>query len=97
MKLLNWTDENGFKRQCWVKDTDNIPDYGIPYNPPSMDSLGLDTDISRELYNALFDRKLFSYVDVLNSGNGVTSILRQLGLIKYRQQVLTLYKVDNRR
>lgn len=97
MKLLKWEDENGLIRQSWVKNDVDIPDYGIPNDPPDLTSLGLPPAVCRELHNNLVENGLVTYQDVLRSGNGVTSILRQMDLKQYRQQVLTLYKLDNRR
>ena len=97
MKLLKWTDASGLMRQSWVKDDVDIPDYGIPNDPPDLSSLGLPPAVCKTLHNHLVENGLITYLDVLKSGNGVTSILRQMGLKQYRQQLLTLYKLDNRR
>ena len=96
MKLLKWADENGFKRQSWVKNNDVVPEYGIPYDPPDLSSLELSQEKCRELHNRLIESGLITYLDVLKSGSGVTSILRQMDFLKYRQQILLLYKLDRR-
>lgn len=96
MKLLKWTDEDGFKRLCWVKNDDTSPRYGIPHDPPDFSGVGLTLAQCRELHNHLVENKLITYLDVLNSGAGVTSILRQMKLKRFRQQVLLKYKLDRR-
>jgi len=96
MKLLKWTDEYGFNRQSWVKDADMEPDYGIPHDPPDFSDAGLSPDQCRELHNRLVDEGLITHLDVLRGGGRVSAILRQMGLKKYRRQVLTQYKLDRR-
>lgn len=96
MKLLKWTDDDGFLRQSWVKEDDITPRYGIPHEPPDLASLCLPPGQQRELHNRLVESGLITHLDVINSGAGVTSILRQMKLKHLRQQVLLLYKLDRR-
>lgn len=96
MKLLKFTDDNGYLRQCWVKDNDTNPKYGIPHNPPDLSELGLTSQQQMILHNRLVESGLITHQDVIRSGAGVTTILRQLKLKYLRQQILLLYKLDRR-
>lgn len=93
MKLLQYTDKDGYVRNSWVKDGDKVPTYGIPHDPPDLTDLELTDTDRRELHNALVEAGLFTHPDVLRSGSGVTNILKRLGLGHLRRQVLTLYKL----
>lgn len=96
MKLLKYEDKEGYIRHSWVRDKDNNPAYGIPRNPPDLSSLGLPPPQQKELHNRLAESKLFDHLDVLNSGNGVTGILKRMELGHLRRQVINLYKIANR-
>ena len=93
MKILKYEDTEGYIRHSWVKDGDDNPKYGIPQNPPDLSSLNLEPEVQKELHNALVESKIFTHLDVLNSGGGVTSILTRMKLKHLRQQVLILYKL----
>jgi len=96
MKLLKWTDDNGYLRQRWVKNSDTNPRYGIPHDPPELSSLCLPQYKQKDLHNRLVENGLITHQDVINSGAGVTAILRQMKLKHLRRQVLLLYKLDRR-
>lgn len=93
MKLLRYEDGEGLIRHSWVRDKDSNPKYGIPFDPPDMSTLGLYPEVWKELHNTLAESKLFTHLDVLNSGGGVTGILTRMNLKHLRQQVLLLYKL----
>ena len=94
MILIQYTDDNGFMCQSYVKRQTDNPVQGISYNPPNLDTLNLSLDEQRKLNNALIHSNLITYQDVLESGGAATGTLRRLGLLKVRRQLITLYKIE---
>lgn len=90
MKVVEWTDENGYKRrrQLRNKDPNSMRESGVPLEPPDLDQLDWAT-IKRDLHNALFDRGLVTWQDVQRSQNGVTTAI----LATVRRKLIVLYKV----
>lgn len=89
MKIIEWTDEKGFKRKRSIKDTDpeELAQDGLPLEPPDVKRLDWDNLIVK-LHNNLFDRGLVCWRDVQYSQDGVTSAI----LATFRREVLALYK-----
>ena len=89
MKATCWIDEAGYSRVSIVHDDDDTLEasHGLPIGPPDVTNLDWE-DIVRDLHNALVDRGLFTYKDVMRSQNGVTSAI----LSVLRRKVITLYK-----
>lgn len=93
MRLLKYTDKQGYIRHSWVKNDDADPKHGIPYDPPDLSGLPLEPKLQKELHNTLVENNLFTHLDVLKGGAAVTGILRRMELKHLRQQVLMLYKL----
>lgn len=94
MILVQYTDDNGFLCQSYVQRKNSNPVQGISYNPPDLGELEITLEQQRELNNALIHSNLITYQDVLESGGGVTGILRRLKLSHLRRQLITLYKIE---
>lgn len=104
MRLVTYTDDNGYNRQALLRD--NQPDdeahKGIQLDPPSLTGLhGIPENVKRALHNALLARGLYCWADVLRLQNGVTGVVRVVtaehqldeetaGSIK--RQILHIYK-----
>jgi hypothetical protein len=61
MKLVAYTDTDGFNHLSWLREQD-APDQaatlGIPHDPPALDSLGLEEGQAKTLHNLLIEREL---------------------------------------
>lgn len=66
MKLVDYTDESGFKFKMQVPDdaAEDTYKFGTPYGPPDISELGLPPQLQLRLHNQLFDRDLFTLKDV---------------------------------
>lgn len=65
MKIVTYIDENGFKFQSTIRDTDIDPSIGLLQSPPDVRKLDWD-NLPRMLHNGLVDRKMFTIQDVQN-------------------------------
>ena len=94
MILIQYTDDNGFVCQAYVKRKSDSPIQGISYNPPNLDTIGLEVDEQRELNNTLIHSNLITFQDVLESGGAATGTLKRLNLLYLRRQLIALYKIE---
>jgi len=88
MKRVIWKDSAGWSRCSLVRDKDSeaSAQQGIPVElPPIKDIL---EGAEMELNNALVERGLFTYADVIRSQNGVTAAIVQV----FRNKLLNAYK-----
>ena len=89
MKLIEWTDEDGYKRGSLLRhgDPDPIRDAGIPVGPPDLDMIDWE-QVRRSLHNQLYERGIFTWEDVQREQSGVTAAV----LHALKRQVLVLYR-----
>lgn len=78
MKYVSWLDDAGYSRRTLVRDDRDDPRLGIPFDPPALDTLGLPPEQQVALHNALAERQLFTWRDVVVQQDGITSALRTL-------------------
>jgi hypothetical protein len=90
MRKVTWVDEDGYKRQSWIKD--NAPDSdapkGTPDNPPDINSLDWDS-IKRDVHNALVERGLTSWDKLqanqqINLTNVIAAVIKKYLVAAYR-------------
>ena len=89
MRLVNWTDENGYKRRSLVRDNDpdTEAESGIRKDIPSLNELDWE-DMKRTLHNYLFDNGVFTRDDVTRLQNSVTNAITAT----FRRQIINLYR-----
>ena len=91
LKLVTWTDENGYRHQSLLRDTD--PDTaapsGIPQDPPDLHSLDWE-NIIREVHNLFVDRGLITWRDVQASHNGVSAVIQTV----LKRKIVEMYKLQ---
>ena len=89
MKVLHWIDDDGYGRVSIVRDKDSAfeANSGLRSGPPDVTTIDWE-GVVRDLHNALADRKLFTYQDIIKSKDGVKSAI----LSTLRRKVITLYK-----
>jgi len=90
MKVTRWIDDSGYQRMSIIRDDDNKvmhAAYGLRRGPPDVTTLDWE-EIVRDLHNALTDRNLFTYKDMVQSKDGVSSAI----LSALKRKVVTLYK-----
>jgi len=91
MKLITWTDKDGFQHRSWVRDQDpeEMAEQGILQDPPNLEALDWE-GIKRDLHNALMDAGLYSWRDVQNQG--AADGLRGAILSSIKRRLITLYR-----
>ena len=89
MRVVTWTDRNGYKHRSLVRDTD--PDeaapQGVLQDPPNLDELDWEA-VKRDLHNGLVDAGLYSWRDVQRIQVG----LRGAILSAVRKKLIYLYR-----
>ncbi|NIM52297.1 MAG: hypothetical protein GTO22_24140 [Gemmatimonadales bacterium] len=78
MRLIQWLDDDGYRRQSLVRDDDpdDMAEYGIPLDPPSLAELDIPEEVKRDLHNELSVRGLLTWTDVMAQQNGVTGVVK---------------------
>ena len=75
MKLVKWTDHDGYKHLSWLKD--NEPETnaknGLSHDPPDVNRIDWE-QVKRELHNAMVDKELQSWDDIQKHQTALTSI-----------------------
>ena len=89
MKLVEWTDENGWKRGSLLReqDLDVLRESGVPVGPPNLDLVDWE-GVKRDLHNQLYDKRLFTWDDVVAKQSGVTTSI----LTAFRKRIVMLYR-----
>lgn len=89
MRLVKWTDKDGYKHLSYIKDDD--PDEeapnGIPADPPILGRLDWAV-IEKELHNLLVDRGLINWQEVQRQQNALISTI--LGVLK--RKIVAIYR-----
>ncbi len=89
MKIVMWTDDRGYKHRSLLRDSDpdELAPKGIPQDPPDLDELDWE-GLKKDLHNALVERGLATWEDVLAQQNGVTSAIKQV----FKRPMVYLYR-----
>lgn len=92
MKFVIWTDKEGYKHGSLMRDGDdeNHPEVGIPVDPPPLKDLIVEC--TKELHNELVVRNLFTWDDVAESQNGLTTAI----LSVFRRKIIEHYRAIDR-
>lgn len=92
MKLVVYTDKRGYKHGAMLRDSDddNHPEIGIPLDPPPIESLVKECAL--ELHNSLVQRGLFTWEDIQQSQNGLTTTILEV----FRRKILDAYRLRAR-
>ena len=94
MRLVAYTDPDGFERMAWLRDRD--PDeaagaFGIPHDPPPLDSLALEDGQTRTLHNALVARRLIAWRNASDFKRALVEAGEKAGLDA--EQILSLKRL----
>ena len=87
MKLVRWTDEDGYTRQVLTRSTstdEQAIQFGIPLDPPSLAEFSIPEAVKKDIHNELIARDLVSWADVLAQQSGVTALV---GVVARRHQL----------
>ncbi len=88
MRLVKWTDDNGYRRAALVKNdgTETDGPHGIAVAPPDLERIDWES-CRKQIQNALVDSELFSWQDIqLNQQKF------QSALALFRRWVVSLYR-----
>lgn len=89
MKLVSWTDENGWMHRSLLRDIDHDPSRGILQDPPDINQLDWES-IKRTLHNQLVARDIFTASD-LNKPQAQQAIPGAV-LAALRKPLIELYR-----
>ena len=89
MKLVIWTDKNGYKHRSLIRDNqmDSAAPEGIPQDPPDVNQLDWE-EIKREIHNSLVEQGITSWSEVQRRGNAVGSTVASV----IRPKLVGLYR-----
>ncbi len=90
LKLVNWTDQEGYKHLSHVIDNEDIKE-GIPNDPPDINQLDWE-QIKQDLHNGLVDKNLITWHDIQMSGDGLTGVI----LTVLRKRIIQLYRMEEK-
>jgi hypothetical protein len=76
LKLVTWTDEDGYKHQSYIKDhePDAMASQGIPNDPPSLDIIDWN-EVKRTIHNRLVQQGIRNWTDIQRHQKAITSIV----------------------
>lgn len=91
MRLVKWTDKNGYRRQSLLRDgdPDSEAQSGIPQDPPDLSQLDWAA-IAKEMHNLFIDRGLITWNDVQASHNGVSAVIQTV----LKRRIVELFKLQ---
>lgn len=91
MRIVTWTDKDGYLHRALVRDTD--PDTagprGVPLDPPDLGSLDWE-GVRRDLHNSLVSQGIVSWRDLQRADNIkglIVSVLKPRVIALFKQQV----------
>lgn len=89
MRMVYWTDKNGYKHRSQVRDTDpdNFAPMGIPCDPPDLNQIDWE-DVKRDLHNTLLERGMASWQELNTSQGNLRSAIQD---VLYRR-IIALYR-----
>lgn len=96
MRLVRWTDEDGYKHLSWIRDDDTDQDApgGLPHDPPDVRQIDWEA-IQRDLHNLLVERELLTWDDVQKKDgqlfNAALTVLKRPLLALYREDIINEY------
>lgn len=92
MKLVTWTDDNGYRHRAYIREGDlesTAPSLGIPADIPDLSQLDWES-VQRDLHNILTDRGYTTWADVQLSQNGINTAVQSV-LVR---RVVQLYRAQ---
>ena len=94
MKLVQWTDDDNFTRQSWLRDTDSdkMAKQGVPHDPPDLSTLDW-IGIQRDIHNDLVALGIIDWNDFLKAQGSIPGII----LHAISPRLVELYKLDGQR
>ena len=103
MKYVDYIDPDGYARRALVRDDRDDPRQGIPFDPPDLASVNLPEVQRMAVHNALAERGLYTWRDVVRQQDGITSALRTLAargvlpaaqISNIKRQLVQLYRQE---
>ena len=87
MKILEWTDGDGYDRRALAREGDE-PGEGIPLDPPDLGRLDWE-GVKRDLHNHLVSHGWFSWEDIQKTPGlqaVCASVLKRRVIALYREE-----------
>lgn len=89
MKLVTFTDQNGYNHKSLLRDNDTDPAIGLLQSPPDFTQLDWN-EIARNIHNALLDAGLLTVNDVQIRQADFNKII----LAKVGKKIFALYQQE---
>lgn len=90
MKIVEFTDNNGFNHKSLIRDTDTDPSIGLINDPPDLRMLDWES-IAKNIHNALVERGLLTIKDIQIRQTEFNQII----LARVGKQIFKLYQEQN--
>jgi hypothetical protein len=92
MKIVEWTDDKGYKHKSKLRDSDpdSMAIQGIPCDPPNLDILDWD-GLKRDLHNHLVTLNMVTWDEVAKT-NGIMTAINNT----FKRPLVNLYKRELR-
>ena len=89
MKTLIVVDRFGYKRAylCTNDMSEDEAEQGIPQTPPDLDLIEWE-EVKKNLNNLLVDRGIFTYADICQAQNAVSSVSKSV----LKNRIVSLYR-----
>jgi hypothetical protein len=93
MRLVKWTDDDGYKHQSWLKDHEpaSLACEGILNDPPSLDQIDWQ-EVQKVIHNRLVDQDIKNWDDITRHQNAVTSIVNST----IKRYIIALFRRSER-
>lgn len=94
MKLVEYTDLDGFKHLSWIKDneSDDKAKEGISCDPPDLSRIDWE-QVKREINNRMVDMRLTDWDKVVKHQNALGSIINSV----IKKQLVFLFREGERK
>lgn len=90
MKLVKYTDADGYNRQSLVRNAGDDPEQGIPQDPPDLSQIDWQ-GVQRDLHNELVTRELITFRNVSKSPGGLGAAV----VTVLKNRLVHLYRGDS--
>jgi hypothetical protein len=89
MRTVIVVDRFGYKRAylCTNDMSDDEAEQGIPQTPPDLDLIEWE-EVKKNLNNILVDREIFTYRDVCQAQNAISSVCKAV----LKNRIVNLYR-----
>jgi hypothetical protein len=91
MRIVKWTDRNGWLHANYVRDNDpnTAAAQGVPVQMPELELLDCE-EVKRDINNYLVEHDCYTWQDVQHKQNAITKAVRRA----LARRVVQMYKTE---